>query len=92
MLLILGDRNAQLVEAYQREIVLDVRLGLLFAMCNDDGSPEVVELLTSILKGTDTDVRRSAARSLSVIGFPQAEPSAGSSWLLYHAEENRGSI
>jgi hypothetical protein len=72
-----GDRNAQLVKAYQRETVLDVRLGLLFAMCNDKGSPEVVELLTSILKGSDIEVRWSAARSLSVIGFPDTDELLG---------------
>jgi hypothetical protein len=68
-----ADRNAQLVDAYKRETVLDVRLGILFAMCNTNGSPEVVSLLTDILQGNDNTVRWSAARSLSVVNFPNTD-------------------
>jgi hypothetical protein len=68
-----ADRNAQLVDAYKRETVLDVRLGILFAMCNTNGSPEVASLLTDILEGNDNTVRWSAARSLSVINFPNTD-------------------
>lgn len=68
-----GNRNAELVAAYKRETVLDVKLGLLFAMCNPHSSPEIVELLTSVLKGNDNNVRWSAVRSLSVVGLPETD-------------------
>jgi hypothetical protein len=68
-----ADRNSQLVDAYKRETVLDVRLGILFAMCNTNGSPEVASLLTDILQGKDNEVRWSAARSLSVINFSNTD-------------------
>jgi hypothetical protein len=67
-------KNQVLIEAYSREKVEDVQLGILFALCNTNITDDAVRFLTNRIEDRQFPHRWSAVRSLSVMNPSAIEP------------------
>lgn len=67
-------KNQVLIEAYSREKVEDVQLGILFSLCNTNITDDAVQFLTSRIEDKSFPHRWSAVRSLSVMKPSAIDP------------------